>query len=201
MDAVVSTHTFLTMITEECVCFMSCEPIFIYYYSYMVHTECFYLIFINWTVRMSDNLPQRVQIMGHAHIICITVRESRIICCQIFCDLLLKSDFERIFNVMQLISVKITTLRSSTIGLYLNVNLLNIITFCIADAMQLILFIGDYRYFQNLSGLSWLSILFGDESSVSYNNPIMHVTNLCTGPCSNQIFSMGFYILQSKWRG
>jgi hypothetical protein len=30
-----------------------------------------------------------------------------IICCQIFCDLLLKSAFERIFNVMQLILFKI----------------------------------------------------------------------------------------------
>ena len=56
---------------------------------------------------MSDNLPERVQILGHAHIICITVREDRIICCQIFCDLLLKSAFERIFNIMQLILVKI----------------------------------------------------------------------------------------------
>jgi hypothetical protein len=40
-------------------------------------------------------------------VICITVLEHRIICCQIFCDLLLKSAFERIFNVMQLILVKI----------------------------------------------------------------------------------------------
>jgi hypothetical protein len=48
--------------------------------------------------------PERVQI---THIICITVRETRIICCQIFCDLLLKSAFERILNVMQLILVKI----------------------------------------------------------------------------------------------
>jgi hypothetical protein len=44
-----------------------------------------------WTLRMSDNLPERVQILCHAHIICITVLENRIICCQIFCDLLLKS--------------------------------------------------------------------------------------------------------------
>ena len=66
-----------------------------------------YIFFINWTVRMSNNLPERVQILGHAHIICITVRENIIICCQIFCDLLLKSAFERIFNVMQLILVKI----------------------------------------------------------------------------------------------
>ena len=66
-----------------------------------------YFFFINWTLRMSDNLSERVQILGHAHILCITVRENRIICCQIFCDLLLKSAFERIFNVMQLILVKI----------------------------------------------------------------------------------------------
>ena len=33
--------------------------------------------------------------------------KNRIICCQIFCDLLLKSAFERNFNVMQLILVKI----------------------------------------------------------------------------------------------
>jgi hypothetical protein len=59
------------------------------------------IFFINWTVCMSDNLPERVQILGHAHIIYITVRENRIICCQIICDLLLKSVFERIFNVMR----------------------------------------------------------------------------------------------------
>jgi hypothetical protein len=56
---------------------------------------------------MSDNLPESVQILGYAHIICITVPENRIIYCQIFCDLPLKSAFERIFNVMQLILVKI----------------------------------------------------------------------------------------------
>jgi hypothetical protein len=81
-------------------------------YSYVVHTKytffCVYIFFfINWTVRMSDNLPERVQILGHTHILCITVREHRIICCQIFCDLLLKSSFERIFNFMQLILLKI----------------------------------------------------------------------------------------------
>jgi hypothetical protein len=65
MDAEVSTHTFLTMIIEESVYFMSCEPIFFFFnYSYVVH--------INWTVHMSDNLPERVQILGHVHIICIT---------------------------------------------------------------------------------------------------------------------------------
>jgi hypothetical protein len=64
---------------------------------------------------MSDNLPERVQILGHAHIICITVRENRIICIQIFCDLFLKSAFERIFNVMQLILVKISDILSENI--------------------------------------------------------------------------------------
>jgi hypothetical protein len=52
--------------------------------------DIYIYIFINWTLRMSDNLPERVQILCHAHIICITVLEHRIICCQIFCDLLLK---------------------------------------------------------------------------------------------------------------
>ena len=106
MDAEVSTHTFLTMIIEESVCFMSCEPIFVFNYSYVVHTEYIY-IFINWTLRLSNNLPERVQILCHAHTICITVLENRSICCQIFCDLLLKFAFERIFNVMQLILIRI----------------------------------------------------------------------------------------------
>jgi hypothetical protein len=108
MDAEVSTHTFLTMIIEESVCFMSCEAILFCNYSYVVHTEYICIsIFIKWTVCMSDNLPERVQILGHAHIICITVRVDRIIYCQIFCDLLFKSAFERIFDVMQLILVNI----------------------------------------------------------------------------------------------
>jgi hypothetical protein len=82
---------------------------FVCNYSYVVHTEYknIYIYFINWTLRMSDNLPERVQILCHAHIICITGLENKIICCQIFCDLLLKSAFEQIFNVMQLILVKI----------------------------------------------------------------------------------------------
>ena len=94
MDAEVSTHTFLTMIIEESVCFMSCEPFFFCNYS-KCGTHGIY------------NLPERVQILGHVHIICITVWEDRIICCQVFCNLLLKSAFEQIFNVMQLILVKI----------------------------------------------------------------------------------------------
>jgi hypothetical protein len=104
----VSMHTFLTMIIDESVRFMSCGTFCCCCnYSYVVHTEYIYFVSINWTLHMSDNLPERVQIVGHAHILCITVREKRIICCQIFCDLLLKSAFERIFNVIQLILVKI----------------------------------------------------------------------------------------------
>ena len=103
----VSTHTFLTMIIEESVCFMLCEPIFLLQ-LFLCGTHGIYIFFfINCTLCMSDNLPERVQILGHVHIICITVWENRIICCQIFCDLLLKSAFERIFNVMQLLLVKI----------------------------------------------------------------------------------------------
>ena len=102
MDAAVSTHTFLTMIIEESVCFMSLFAIILMWY-----TRNIYFFFINWTLRMSDNLPERVQIFCHTHIICINVLENRIIFCQIFCDLLLKSAFERIFNVMQLILDKI----------------------------------------------------------------------------------------------
>ena len=108
MDAEVSTHTFLTMIIEESVCFLRVNKFFGGNYSYVVHTEYLYIfVFINWTLRISDNLPERVQILCHAHIICITVLGNRIICCKIFCDLLLKSAFERIFNDMQLILVKI----------------------------------------------------------------------------------------------
>jgi hypothetical protein len=112
MDVEVSTHTFMTIIIEEPVCFMSCEPFFlVQLFLCGTHRIYFYMhptfFFINWTVCMSDNLPERVQILGHAHIIYITVRENRIIRCQIFCDLLLKSALERILNVMQLILAKI----------------------------------------------------------------------------------------------
>jgi cellobiose-specific phosphotransferase system component IIC len=107
MDTEVSTYTFLTMIIEESVCFMSCESIFFAIILMWYTRNIFLFFFINWTLRMSDNLPERVQILGHVHILCITVRDNRIICCQIFCDLLLKSAFEQIFNVMKLILVKI----------------------------------------------------------------------------------------------
>ena len=80
--------------------------IFVFAIILMWYTRNIYFFSIYWTLRMSDDLTERFQILGHAYIICITVRENRIICCQIFCDLLLKSTFERKFNVMQLILVK-----------------------------------------------------------------------------------------------
>ena len=77
MDAEVSTHTFLKVIIEESICFISGEPIFfLQLFLCGTHGLYFYLFFINWTVYMSDNLPERVQILGHAHIICITVGMS-----------------------------------------------------------------------------------------------------------------------------
>jgi hypothetical protein len=73
-------------------------------YSYVVHTEYIYIYIFQSTEHCAWAIisPERVQILCHAHIICITVLENRIVCCQIFCDLLLKSAFERIFNVMLL---------------------------------------------------------------------------------------------------
>jgi hypothetical protein len=58
------------------------------------YTRNIYIFFfINWTLCMSDNLPERVQILCHVHIICITVLEHRIICCQIFLRFALKICF------------------------------------------------------------------------------------------------------------
>jgi hypothetical protein len=37
------------------------------------HGIYIYIFFITWTLRMSDNLPERVQILCHVHIICITI--------------------------------------------------------------------------------------------------------------------------------
>jgi hypothetical protein len=104
----VSTHTFLTMIIEESVCFMSYEPNFFCNYSYVVHTEYIYIFFSSteqcaWAIISPKEFKSCVTCISFA----LLYRENRIICCQIFCDLLLKSAFERIFNVMQLILVKI----------------------------------------------------------------------------------------------
>jgi hypothetical protein len=112
MDAEVSTHTFLTMIIEESVCLMSCEPFFFCNYSYVEHTEYIFTCIQHFVHQLNSaherkSSPRKSSNLGprayHLHY----CRTDRIICCQIFCDLLLKSAFGRIFNVMQLILVKI----------------------------------------------------------------------------------------------
>ena len=105
MDAEACTHSWQWLLRNLSV---SCRVNQFLLQLFLCGTHGIYIFFfINWTLRMSDNLPQRVQILGHTHIICITLWENRIVCCQIFCDLLLKSAFEWIFNVMQLILAKI----------------------------------------------------------------------------------------------
>ena len=103
MDAEVSTHTFLTMIIEESVCFMSCEPIFLCNYSYVVHTVYIYLFFSStehcaWAIISPKELKSWITHISFA----LLYRKTEIVCA-----LLLKSAFEWIFNDMQLILVKI----------------------------------------------------------------------------------------------
>jgi hypothetical protein len=79
-------------------------------YSYVVHMEYIYIYIFPSTEQCAwaDNLPERVQILGHAHIICITVQENIIIL--ILSNILrftLKICFWADFNVMQLILDKI----------------------------------------------------------------------------------------------
>jgi hypothetical protein len=106
MDAEACTHSWQWLLRNLSV---SCRVNqFLLLQLFLCGTHGIYIFFfINWTMRMSDNLPERVQILCHVQIICITVLENRFICYQILCDLLLKSAFERIFNVMQLLLVKI----------------------------------------------------------------------------------------------
>ena len=53
-----------------------CGAIILMWYTRNIFLLASDIVFINWKVRMSDNFPERVQILGHAHIICITVREN-----------------------------------------------------------------------------------------------------------------------------
>ena len=82
MDAEVSTHTFLAMIIEESVCFMSCEPFFILVQLFLCGTRGIYFYlhptFFSSTEQCTWAIisPERVQILGHAHIICITVHRG-----------------------------------------------------------------------------------------------------------------------------
>jgi hypothetical protein len=91
------------MIIEESVCFMSCEPILFCDNSVFPDSNAN-------DMRVTQDLNSFGKNIAHVH--CSVAysavkREDRIICCQIICDLLLNSAFERIFNVMQLILVKI----------------------------------------------------------------------------------------------
>ena len=90
------------------VCFMSCEPIFFCNYSYVVHTVYIFNFFSStehcaWAIISPKEFKSWVTRISFA----LLYGENRIICCQIFYDLLLKSAFKWIFNVMQLILVKI----------------------------------------------------------------------------------------------
>ena len=104
MDAEVSTHTdywgicpFHVVWTNFFLQLFLCG---IHEYIFFSSTE-----HCSWAIISPKEFKSCV--LCQAHIICIIVLENRIICCQIFCDLLLKSAFEQIFNVMQLILVKI----------------------------------------------------------------------------------------------
>ena len=93
MDAEVSTHTFLTMIIEESVCFMSCEPFFFCNYSYVVNTEYIFIsIFLHQTFFSSTEQCAWA---------IISPKEFKSWVTRISFALL------SIFNVMQLILVKI----------------------------------------------------------------------------------------------
>jgi hypothetical protein len=43
----------------------------IYFCNYSYTRNIFFFFFINWILRMNDNLPERVQILGHAHILIV----------------------------------------------------------------------------------------------------------------------------------
>ena len=101
------------MIIEESVHLMLCEPFFFLVQLFLcgTHRIYFYLhpTFLSsteqcaWAIISLKEFKSWVTCISFA----FAVWENRIICCQIFCDLLLKSAFEQIFNIMQLILVKI----------------------------------------------------------------------------------------------
>jgi hypothetical protein len=68
IDDDVSTHTFLTMIIDESVCFMSCEPIFFCNYSFVLHTDNIFIsifIFHSGIRAKSSNYYYRGTIQGN----------------------------------------------------------------------------------------------------------------------------------------
>jgi hypothetical protein len=45
-----------------------------FFFAIILMWNIFLFFLINWTLCIGDNLPERVQILGHAHILCITIR-------------------------------------------------------------------------------------------------------------------------------
>ena len=95
MDAEVSTHTFLTMIIEESVCFMSCEPIFLLQ-LFLCGTHGIYIYIFSSTEHCAWAIISPKEFKS-----CVT----RISFALLYWKTEL-SAFEWIFNVMQLILVK-----------------------------------------------------------------------------------------------
>ena len=67
MDAEVSTHTFLTMIIEESVCFMSCEPFFLgaiilMWYTWNIFLTCIRVRCNRWPVYLRSGPSNRTKI-------------------------------------------------------------------------------------------------------------------------------------------
>ena len=101
MDAEVSTHPFLTMIIEESVCFMSCEPIvFAIILITITRNILFFSSTEHCTLRKISNLVSRAY---HLH---YCTGKQNYLQSNIW-RFALKICFERIFNAMQLILVKI----------------------------------------------------------------------------------------------
>ena len=64
MDAEVSMHTFLTMIIEESVCFMSCEPIFLLLQLFLCGTHGIYIFFHQLNIAHERYSPRKSSNLG-----------------------------------------------------------------------------------------------------------------------------------------
>ena len=108
MDAEVGTHSWQWWLRNTPVSCRVNQFLLLQLFLCGTHGICIYIFSSIEHCAWAKISPKTwVQILCHAHIICIPVLENTIICCQIFCDLLLKSVFEWIFNITQLILVKI----------------------------------------------------------------------------------------------
>ena len=111
MDAEVSTHTFLTMIIEESVCFMSCKPFLcVQLFLCGTHGIYFYLhpTFFSSTKQYAWAIisPKESNLGSRAYHSHYCSGKQNYLLSNIL-RFALKICFERIFNVMQLILVKI----------------------------------------------------------------------------------------------